>query len=420
MNFREFRRVGHLPTLFCAFLYFDVSFMVWVLIGALGNSIAAEFNLTPGQKGFVVAVPLLGGAALRLLLGLMTDRWGARRTAIIGMILTLAPLGLGWLWADSFSKLLLIGLMLGVAGASFAAALPLASRWYPAEHQGLAMGIAGAGNSGTALATFFGPRLAEQIGWHAVFGLALIPVLLTLVVFCFLAKDSPTQPGPQPLARYAAVLANRDTWWFCVFYSITFGGFVGLASMLNIFFHDQYGLTAPQAGLYTTLCVVSGSFLRPVGGFLSDRLGGLRVLTALYLGVGLLMVGLATSPALAAGVALMFVCMGMLGLGNGAVFQLVPQRFSQEIGVVTGIVGAAGGIGGFVLPNLLGQIKQWTSSFGGGFLVFSLIAFGGAILLGFVSQGWQRAFLAKGGLAVRGLEPEEPAPLAGVLEPAGQ
>lgn len=420
MNFREFRRVGHLPTLFCAFLYFDVSFMVWVLIGALGNSIAAEFNLTPGQKGFVVAVPLLGGAALRLLLGLMTDRWGARRTAIIGMILTLAPLGLGWLWADSFSKLLLIGLMLGVAGASFAAALPLASRWYPAEHQGLAMGIAGAGNSGTALATFFGPRLAEQIGWHAVFGLALIPVLLTLVVFCFLAKDSPTQPGPQPLSRYAAVLANRDTWWFCVFYSITFGGFVGLASMLNIFFHDQYGLTAPQAGLYTTLCVVSGSFLRPVGGFLSDRLGGLRVLTALYLGVGLLMVGLATSPALAAGVALMFVCMGMLGLGNGAVFQLVPQRFSQEIGVVTGIVGAAGGIGGFVLPNLLGQIKQWTSSFGGGFLVFSLIAFGGAILLGFVSQGWQRAFLAKGGLAVRGLEPEEPAPLAGVLEPAGQ
>jgi MFS transporter, NNP family, nitrate/nitrite transporter len=418
MNLRDFRRAGHLPTLFSAFLYFDISFMVWVLVGALGNSIAADFHLTPGQKGLVVAVPLLGGAVLRLLLGLMTDHWGARRTAIIGLVLTLVPLALGWLWADSFSKLLLIGLMLGVAGASFAAALPLASRWYPPEHQGLAMGIAGAGNSGTALATFFGPRLAEQIGWHAVFGLALIPIVATLIVFCILAKDSPKQPAPQPLSGYAAVLAKRDTWWFCFFYSITFGGFVGLASILNIFFHDQYCLSAPQAGLYTTLCVISGSFLRPVGGYFSDRLGGLRVLTALYLGIGLMMVGLATSPALGLGVGLMFVTMGMLGLGNGAVFQLVPQRFSQEIGVVTGIVGAAGGIGGFLLPNLLGQMKQWTASFGGGFMVFSLIAFAGAIVLSFVSQGWQRAFLAKGGLAVTPAGSLEAEPVEIGLEPA--
>src|SRR5215470_8199603 len=128
MNLRDFRRAGHLPTLCCAFLYFDVSFMVWVLIGALGNSIAADFNLSPAQKGFVVAVPLLGGAALRLVLGLMTDHWGARRTAIVGLALTLVPLALGWLWADSLPKMLLVGLMLGVAGASFAAALPLASR----------------------------------------------------------------------------------------------------------------------------------------------------------------------------------------------------------------------------------------------------------------------------------------------------
>jgi NNP family nitrate/nitrite transporter-like MFS transporter len=418
MNLREFHRAGHLPTLFCAFLYFDVSFMVWVLIGALGNSIAADFNLSPAQKGFVVAVPLLGGAALRLLLGLMTDHWGARRTAIVGLALTLIPLALGWLWADSLPKMLLVGLMLGVAGASFAAALPLASRWYPREHQGLAMGIAGAGNSGTALATFFGPRLAEQIGWHGVFGLALLPVIATLGVFCILAKDSPSQPRTQPLSRYAAVLGQRDTWWFCLFYSITFGGFVGLASMLNIFFHDQYGLSAPQAGLYTTLCVISGSFLRPVGGYFSDRLGGLRVLTALYLGVGLTMIALATTPALGVGVLLMFVTMGMLGLGNGAVFQLVPQRYSQEIGVVTGIVGAAGGLGGFLLPNLLGQMKQWTASFGGGFLVFSLIAFGGAVTLAFVGQGWQRVFLRKGGLAATPSIAPQQQPLEIGLEPA--
>src|SRR5262249_17270500 len=149
---------------------------------------------------------------------------------------------LGWLWADSFNKILLVGLLLGVAGASFAVALPLASRWYPPHLQGLVMGIAGAGNSGTALATFFGPRLAEWWGWHAVFGLALIPLLGTLALFAVFAKDSPSQPERKPLADYATVLGLRDTWWFCLFYSVTFGGFVGLASFLNIFFHDQYAL----------------------------------------------------------------------------------------------------------------------------------------------------------------------------------
>lgn len=157
MKLRDFRRAGHAPTLFAAFLYFDVSFMVWVLIGSLANSIVPELGLSDAQKGLMVAVPLLGGAVLRLVLGVLTDHIGARRTGILGMALTIIPLLLGWLWADSFSKVLLVGLLLGVAGASFAVALPLASRWYPPQHQGLAMGIAGAGNSGTALATFSAP-----------------------------------------------------------------------------------------------------------------------------------------------------------------------------------------------------------------------------------------------------------------------
>ena len=236
----------------------------------------------------MVAVPLLGGALLRLALGLLTDRIGARRTGILGMALTTLPLLLGWLWADSFDRLLLVGLLLGVAGASFAAALPLASRWYPARYQGLAMGIAGAGNSGTAMATFFGPRLAQVWGWHAVFGMALVPLLATLALFTVLAKDSPHQPAPRSLADYAAVLRIRDTWWFCLFYAITFGGFVGLASFLNIFFLSQYGLTRVQAGNFATLCVVAGSALRPLGGYLADRLGGVRVLSMIYIGVALL------------------------------------------------------------------------------------------------------------------------------------
>jgi NNP family nitrate/nitrite transporter-like MFS transporter len=399
MNLREFRKAGHLPTLFCAFLYFDISFMVWVLLGSLAPSIAPGLGLSESKRGFMVAVPVLGGAALRLVLGLMTDRLGARRTAIIGMVLTTIPLLLGWLWADSFGEILLVGLMLGVAGASFAAALPLASRWYPPQHQGLAMGIAGAGNSGTALATLFAPQLAHKFGWHSVFGLALIPILATLAIFIFLAKDSPNQPAPQPIKKYVSVLAMRDTWWFCFFYSVTFGGFVGLAVYLPTYFTGQFSLTPIRAGMFATACVFAGSALRPIGGYLSDRIGGLQVLTLLYVGVGTMMAGIATGPALALATTLMFLAMGMLGLANGAVFQLVPQRFSKEVGMVTGIVGAAGGLGGFFLPTLLGSVKQLTGSFGGGFLTFGLIAFTASVAVVFVGQRWVQMFLGRGGKA---------------------
>ena len=399
MQLRGFFRAGHWPTLLCAFLYFDISFMVWVMLGALANSIAPELGLSDAQKGLMVAVPLLGGAVLRLVLGPLSDQIGARRTGLIGLACTVIPLLLGWFWATSFSQILVVGLLLGVAGASFAVALPLASRWYPPQYQGLAMGIAGAGNSGTALAAFFAPRLAAHFGWHAVFGLALIPVAFVLVLFALFAKDSPQRAAPVALANYVDVLRLRDTWWFCFFYSVTFGGFVGLASFLNILFRDQYGLTPVAAGSFATLCVVGGSFLRPIGGYLADRFGGVRMLAVLYLGVGLLMLGLATLPPLLVGTGLLFVTMGLLGMGNGAVFQLVPQRFASQIGVITGIVGAAGGFGGFLLPTLLGTIKQTTGTFGAGFTIFGLIGFVAAGAIVFVSRAWEGVFIGRGGLA---------------------
>jgi NNP family nitrate/nitrite transporter-like MFS transporter len=400
MHLRNFLQTGHRPSLACAFLYFDVSFMVWVILGALANSIVPQFGLQPAQKGLMVSVPLLSGAFLRLPLGLLTDRIGARRTGMLGLFLTIVPLLAGWLWADSFGKLLVVGLLLGIAGASFAVALPLASRWYPPHYQGIAMGIAGAGNSGTALATFFGPRLAEVYGWQAVIGFALIPLSLVLAVFFLFAKDSPTQPAPRPWASYAAVLRQRDTWWFCLFYSVTFGGFVGLASFLNIFFFDQYGLTRVQAGNFATLCVIAGSFLRPVGGYLADRFGGIRVLTFLFVGVGVLMLGMTALPVLTLGTLIIFFGMALLGMGNGSVFQLVPQRFPKEIGVITGIVGAAGGLGGFFLPNLLGSLKQLTGSYAGGFLIFALTGFACAAALVYVSRSWEGIFVGHRGLAV--------------------
>ncbi len=420
MRLRDFARAGHWPTLLSAFLYFDTSFMIWMLIGAVAPFIKEQYQLSNSQNGFMVAVPLLGGSLLRLVLGVLTDSLGARKTGLIGLTLTLVPLLLGWLWADSMPSILLVALMLGVAGASFAAALPLASRWYPPQYQGLAMGIAGAGNSGTALATLFGPMLAKSLGWHAVFGLALIPIAVTLVFFLLVARDAPGRPAPKRLAEYAAVLKLPDTWWFCLLYAVTFGGFVGLASFLNSFFREQYSLPKEDVGYFTTACVMAGSFLRPVGGYLADRFGGIRMLMLLYVAAAALMAGVSVLPLLPICTVLMFFGTGMLGMGNGSVFQLLPQRFSKEIGVLTGIVGAAGGVGGFLLPILLGGLKETTGSFTGGFLIFALITIAAAGLLYRVSREWERTFVGLGGPAVGTPEPaalEEPSPVPST-EPA--
>src|SRR5215469_18865461 len=242
MSFTEFRRAGHAPSLVSAFLYFDVSFMVWVILGPLGPFLGESLQLTASQKGLLTAVPLLGGSFFRIILGLMTERIGGRRTGLIGLGLTLVPLLIAWQWASSFGQFLAVGLLLGIAGASFAAALPLASGWYPPEFQGLAMGIAGAGNSGTLFATLFAPRLAQALGWRSVFGVAMIPVCLVWLFFAFMAKDAPARRPRYRFRDYAACFAEPDTAWFCFLYSITFGGFSGLASYLSIFYHDQYGL----------------------------------------------------------------------------------------------------------------------------------------------------------------------------------
>jgi NNP family nitrate/nitrite transporter-like MFS transporter len=414
MNLRDFLKAGHTPSLFCAFLYFDISFMVWVLLGALANSIVPDpdFQLSETQRGMMLAFPLLAGAILRLVLGAMTDHIGARKTGIIGLVVTIIPLLLGWLWADSYDKILLVAAMLGVAGASFAAALPLASRWYPPQYQGLAMGIAGAGNSGTAFATLFAPMLASSVGWHAVFGLAILPISLTLLVFFLFAKDSPRQPAPKAFTDYAKVLGHLDTWLFCFFYSVTFGGFVGLAVFLNSFFRVQYEQTPVVAGMFATVCVISGSFLRPIGGYLADRLGGIRMLVILYLGVLVTMVTLGLFPDnLYVGAVLMFLCMGCLGMGNGSVFQLVPLRFKEEIGVITGIVGAAGGLGGFFLPSILGFLKDRTGSFSGGFVAFGVLALVCAITLWVVARRWEGVFVDAGGKALGTTPQPEPTPM---------
>ncbi|AYA74860.1 MFS transporter [Bacillus sp. Y1] len=395
MKLANLRKSGHAPSLFASFLYFDVSFMIWVILGALGVYITKDFGLSPSQKGLIVAIPILGGSFFRLVLGVLTDRIGPKKTSIIGMVVTMVPLLWGWLFGTTLTEIYFIGILLGVAGASFAAALPMASRWYPPHLQGLAMGIAGAGNSGTLFATLFGPRLAEQIGWHNVLGVALIPLAIVFVIFVLIAKDAPSQPAPKPLKEYFNVFKQKDALYFCLLYSVTFGGFVGLSSFLSIFFVDQYDLSRVRAGDFVTLCVAAGSFFRPVGGFIADKIGGVRLLTFLFIGVALTMLGVSQLPSITLVTLLLFVGMMCLGMGNGAVFQLVPQRFQEEIGMVTGIVGAAGGVGGFFIPNILGTLREITGTYATGFLVYAGIGVLALLVLIIAQMSWKKTWAPK-------------------------
>lgn len=391
MDKKAFLKAGHAPTLFAAFLYFDLAFMVWVLLGPLGVQIAQDLQLTHAQKGFMVAVPVLAGAVLRLFMGVLVDHLQPKKAGAIGQIIVICALFSAWQFGiHSYGQALLLGSFLGFAGAAFAVALPLASRWYPPEHQGTALGIAGAGNSGTALAALFAPGLAAAFGWTHVFGLALIPLVAVFVLYLLVARDAPECPPPKTLAEYLKVLKDRDAWWFMFFYSVTFGGFVGLASSLTIYFNTQYGLDARMAGYFTAACVFAGSLVRPIGGNLADRIGGIRTLSYMYgvAAVFLFVVSFGLPQAWMA-VAVFVAAMLALGMGNGAVFQLVPQRFRREIGVMTGLVGMAGGVGGFYLASSLGWSREVSGSYQGGFVVFALLALAALAGLTRVKTRWR-------------------------------
>lgn len=391
---KGFLAVGHLPTLFASFFYFDMSFMVWVLLGPLGVQIAKDLALSPAQKGLMVAVPVLSGALLRIVAGIMVDRLKPKLTGIILQAIVIASLLAAWfVGVQSFKATLAVGLALGVAGASFAVALPMASQWYPPEHQGTALGIAGAGNSGTVFAALFAPLLAVDFGWNNVLGLAVIPLAVALAVFILLARNSAKAPAPQKRADYLRVLKIGDAWWFMFLYSVTFGGFVGLSSSLTIYFNDQYGLSPVIAGYFTAACVFVGSFMRPVGGVFADRVGGVFSLSIMYMvaagALALIAFGIWSAPM---ALLIFIIAMLALGMGNGAVFQLIPQSFSREIGVITGLVGMAGGIGGFYLASSLGVSKQLTGSYHPGFLAFGVLAAAALLALTSLKDRWRRTW----------------------------
>lgn len=378
-------RSGHWPSLVGAWLLFEVSFMVWLLIGALGVLIADEFQLTATQKGFLVAVPLLGGALLRVVVGACSDWYGPKSTGLLLLVSEIIALLWGWLGATSYLEALGVGFVLGTAGASFAVALPLASRVYPPAHQGLAMGVAASANSGSVLAAFLAPRLGVVLGWHGVFGLMIGPVLVTLVLFALLVKPDADIGRQEPDTRRSArlgwwwgnakvLLRQPSVYWLCVVYGVTFGGFVGFCSFLPIFFHDQYQVGSAMAGTITALCGVAGSLSRPFGGYTADRVGGLRVMRILFPVIAGLIVWVGCLPSLTLAITAMLLAVTAMGFGNGVIFQVVSVRFQKQMGMASGIIGAAGGFGGFLLPSWLGLLKDVTGTYQVGFLLYAVLA----------------------------------------------
>jgi MFS transporter, NNP family, nitrate/nitrite transporter len=390
MNLSQFKKSGHWPTLATSFLYFDVSFMVWTMLGALGALIAPALGLSAQEKFLMVATPTLAGAVLRIALSLLVDRIGTKTTGILAQLVVMAGLFVAWkAGIGSLNQALALGLVLGLAGASFAVALPQSGRWYPPHMQGVVLGLAGAGNIGVVIDHLAAPRIAAAWGWQSVFGAALIPLALAFVLYAIFSKEPPGEFKKKKLSDYFNVLRQRDAHWFCFFYTISFGGFVGLATAFAIYFKDEFGLKPVQAGEFAAFCTLVGALGRPFGGALADRLGGIRALSIFYSVAGVALVAAAMSRNLWLCGGAFFVASGAFGMCNGSVFQLLPQRFAKDISVMTGLVGCGGGLGGFLLGMLFGASKENSGSYVTGILLFAGLCGIALIGLKLVKTRWR-------------------------------
>jgi NNP family nitrate/nitrite transporter-like MFS transporter len=398
-NFKTFVRSGHWPTLFASFLYFDFCFAIWVMNGAMAPFISESFHLSAAQKGFMVSVPILAGALMRFPLGVLSQYIGRKNAAMVEMGLIVLALAFGYFYVNSYDGVLAMGVLLGIAGASFGVALSLGSGWFPPKYKGLAMGIAGAGNSGTVLAVLFAPPLAQKFGWSTVYGLAACTMLLPMAVMWFAAKEPPDREH-QSFREHIACLFEKDGWAFSLIYIITFGGFIGLASFLPTYFYDQFKVTKVEAGQLTMLATLMGSAVRVVGGYISDRVGGIATLSGVLVLVAITLVlcGLASSS-VAVTTLLFMLCFAALGAGNGALFQLVPLRWPLSTAVAGSMIGEIGALGGGFLPNAMGQSKQLAGTYLWGFIAFAVLALAMLAMLRLVQIRWTRTWAEKGGRA---------------------
>lgn len=396
---KTFLKSGHWPTLLAAFLYFDFCFAIWVLNGAMAPFISETFNLSAAQKGFMISVPILAGAFMRFPLGVLAQYIGRKNAAMVEMALIVLALGYGYFLVDTFDEVIAMGVLLGIAGASFGVALSLGSGWFPPKYKGLAMGLAGAGNSGTVLAVLFAPPLAQTFGWSAVYGLAACTMLLPMVVMWVIAKEPPDREH-QSFRQHVSCLFEKDGWAFSLIYIVTFGGFIGLASFLPTYFYDQFKVTKVEAGQLTMLATLMGSAVRVVGGYVSDRIGGIHTLSGVLIIVAgsLVACGLAGGSVVATTL-LFMLCFAALGAGNGALFQLVPLRWPVTTAVAGSMIGEIGALGGGFIPNAMGQSKQHFDTYLWGFVAFAGLAVVMLVMLRRVQIRWTRTWAEKGGRA---------------------
>jgi len=413
-GFKALKGQGHAPTLFMAFLYFDMSFMVWTMLGPLSTEISEALALTghimtAGEKATLLSLPILSGAFLRILLGFGVDKLGAKTTALMAQSVVIVALISAYLLGDTitYNQLLIVALGLGFAGASFAVALPQAGQWYPPKLQGIVLGIAGAGNIGVVIDFLFAPKIAEKWGWEVVFLVGAVMAVVVFIAYAFIAKNAPEsvyKARPKKLKDYGKLLKDRDSWWFMLFYAISFGGFVGFAGYMKVYLMNTYQVDMSTfginvfdepnvkviAGYFGALTIFAGAVLRPVGGGIADKIGGVKALYFFYGAVAVLVtiLALVKLPFFVA-IAVLFFIMASLGMANGSVFQLVPQRFGKDIGIMTGIVGAAGGIGGTALIQTLGWSKGAFDGYTVGFLIFAAVVLVAIAGLSLVKTRWR-------------------------------
>lgn len=370
--------------LFFSTTAFAVSFAVWGLVAALAPTFAQLYELSATSKSILIAIPVLLGSLGRLPAGMLADRLGGRRVfAALLLFSALPAIGIGF--STSYTQLLFLGLLLGIAGTTFPVGVGFTSKWFSDEKQGTALGVYGIGNIGQSIAVFGAPVLALYLGsWRTVFFAFAALALVWSVVFYLFARDAAVTARPKTLGENLGVLKRAPkAWALSLFYFLTFGGFVAFSIYLPTLLRDLFGLTPTDAGARTAGFVVFATLMRPLGGLLADRWGGERVLVWVFIvvaGFGLLM-GCAWIPTFTVGA---LGAAAVLGLGNGAVFKLVPQYFPKETGTVTGLVGAFGGLGGFFPPLALGVIQDLTGSYVWGFVFLACFALICLLVLYFV------------------------------------
>jgi MFS transporter, NNP family, nitrate/nitrite transporter len=367
----EINTTGSSRALFLSTTAFAVSFAVWGLLAALAPTFTQLYDLSGTEKSLMIAIPVLLGSVGRIFAGLAADKFGGRVVFTALLIFSAIPaVAIGF--STSFNQLLFFGLLLGVAGTTFPVGVGFTSRWFPPEKQGAALGIYGMGNIGQSIAVFGAPVLAGLLGdWRTVFFIFAAVTLIWGIIFYLTARQSPTAVRPKTLAESLTPLkTSKIAWVLALFYFLTFGGFVALALYMPTLLREIFSLSPTDAGARTAGFVVLATLTRPIGGILADKFGGDRVLVVVFLAIAVLAVFLSSASIVPFTVGALG-CAAALGLGNGAVFKLVPQYFPKETGTVTGLVGAFGGLGGFFPPLELGLIKDAMGSYTLGFVLLS-------------------------------------------------